>query len=152
MWSMEIYDAQIVSKMNEDVSIKNFDEDINHLLRRRNMYRVREAWVVFFTNYVIVKHSLMEKGLRVICNASSLSQKSSTGRQWKTRTSCTNYLSQTNSQVVVAMTRYSTSAEEWETTICFLVFKEMGLSLNRIKKPVVECQVVGQLPNGVIKG
>jgi hypothetical protein len=34
--------------------------------------------------------------------------------------------SQIISQAVVAIERYSTSAEERETVVCFLIFQEMG--------------------------
>ena len=54
-------------------------------------------------------------------------------------------LSQTSSHVVVAITRYSASAEERETTVCFFVCQEKGLVPSVMKKPVVEERVVGQL-------
>ena len=54
-------------------------------------------------------------------------------------------LSQTSSHVVVAITRYSASPEERETTVYFFVHQEKRLVLSVMKKPVVERRVVGQL-------
>ena len=43
------------------------------------------------------------------------------------------------------MARYSASAEERDTTGCFLVFQEIGLLPSMIKYPVVDRWVMGQL-------
>jgi len=46
--------------------------------------------------------------------------------------------------VVVAIARYSTSAEEGETVCCFLVFQEMGECPKNTNQPVVKRLVRGQ--------
>lgn len=41
------------------------------------------------------------------------------------------------------MARYSASADERDTVLCFFVFHEIGLEPRRTQKPVVDRRVVG---------
>ena len=63
-----------------------------------------------------------------MCNAAWLSQYKVTGEETGTARSRRSDLSQRSSQVVDAIARYSASAEERETTLCFFVRQDMGLS------------------------
>lgn len=56
-----------------------------------------------------------------------------------TRKSCKSCLSQTSTLVVVAMTGYYTSAEEWETMVCFLECHKMGECPRKIIYLIVNC-------------
>jgi hypothetical protein len=57
--------------------------------------------------------------------------------------SCNKYLSQVSSQTVLAIERYSASAEERETTLCFLERHKIGLVPKKVTKQVTERLVVG---------
>ena len=53
-------------------------------------------------------------------------------------------MSQTTSLVTVAIDLYSDSAEDLDTTCCFLLFQEISESLINTQKPVIDLLVSGQ--------
>ena len=65
-------------------------------------------------------------GLAEMWRADWLSQRSSIGWPRWTPKDVRRLRSQTSSLVVIAMARYSASAEERETVVCFFVFQEIG--------------------------
>jgi hypothetical protein len=80
-----------------------------------------------------------------MCNVAWLSQYRRVGCECGTYKSHRSCLSQTNSLVCDAIDAYSDSAEEHDTTDCFLLFQDMGAPPRKTQNLVTDCLVVGQL-------
>uniref|UniRef100_A0A7C9D5U8 Uncharacterized protein n=1 Tax=Opuntia streptacantha TaxID=393608 RepID=A0A7C9D5U8_OPUST len=85
-------------------------------------------------------------GLEAMCRAAWLSQARGTGAKFVIPRSLNNVSNQTISQHVVAIARYSASAEERATTVCFLTFQDIGEWPSKMQKPVVDFLLSPQLP------
>ena len=64
-------------------------------------------------------------GLAAICNAAWLSQYNNAGSDSETFKSWRMYLNQVNSKQVFVIARYSASADDLDTLVCFLDFQEI---------------------------
>ena len=81
-----------------------------------------------------------------MCKAAWLSQNRLIGYAINTPKDARRDLSQINSLVTMAMARYSASADDRETVVCFFVFHEIGDRPMVTKYPVSERRVRGQAP------
>jgi len=75
-----------------------------------------------------------------------LSQYKVTGVRFLILRSCNKARSQIISQQVVAIARYSASAEERATTDCFFTFQEIGEEPSSMQKPVVDFLITATAP------
>jgi len=83
-------------------------------------------------------------GFWVMCLAVWLSQQRMEGRKSSICRSWSKYVSHCNSQVVAARALYSTSDEERETVLCFLVFQDINDAPRKMQKPMVDLRVSRQ--------
>lgn len=104
------------------------------------------SWTRWQSSFMCLIY-LWKIGLWVIWRVAWLSQKSCIGIVRETTKSWRSISSQINSHIVVARARYSTSIDEWETTLRLFDNQEMGLVLSMIKNPLVQHCIVNNWPN-----
>lgn len=80
-----------------------------------------------------------------IARAAWLSQFNTVAGRFDSPRSLSREVKQVTSHAVNAIVRYSTSADDLTTTVCFYSFHEMGEEPKSMQYPVVERRVVGQL-------
>ncbi|MFS8011924.1 hypothetical protein Hanom_Chr14g01314711 [Helianthus anomalus] len=79
-----------------------------------------------------------------MCLTARLSQKIAVGFTWVVSRSLRSHLIQRTSLTVVAMALYSASADDRDTTDCFLDFQETGAPPRIRRYPVLDLLVMGQ--------
>jgi len=85
-------------------------------------------------------------GFAAICKAAWLSQKSRAGKLHGTFKFCNRYCNQTISKQVLAITRYSASADDLDTFVCFFYFHEIIEEPRKMQYPDTDLWVVWQPP------
>jgi len=85
-------------------------------------------------------------GFAAICKAARLSQKSRVGRLDGTFKSCIRYCNQPISKQLLSIVRYSASADDLDTFVCFFDFHEIIEEPRKMQYPDTDLRVVWQPP------
>jgi len=85
-------------------------------------------------------------GFVAICKATWLSQKSRADKLHDTFKSCNRYRNKIISKLVLTIARYSTSADDLDTLVCFFYFHEIIEELRKMQYPDTNLRFFWQPP------
>ena len=149
-WSMNIMNTQLAYEVNKLLVSQWFGKNVRELMCGRNIGSLNNPdWIFSQMRWQSSSMCFVyswKNGLAEICKASLLSQCRIVGCEWETCKSLIRKRIHVILQLAVAMARYSASAEERDTVVRFLDYQEIKESPSMVQNPVVECLVIGQLP------